>query len=149
MICPNCGRERPDYGFCPNCGAPLPMYSGGTVPGLKYRNILVCILLSIITCGIYGLYWIYVMNDDTNTLGGESDAFGGVAVILLSIITCNIYLWYWLYKRGKLLENAARRYGRQPDSNMGIVYLVLGVIGLNVVSYALIQNEVNRYAPRV
>lgn len=28
---------------------------------IKQRNIGICILLSIVTCGIYGLYWFVVL----------------------------------------------------------------------------------------
>ena len=31
---------------------------------IKQRNIGICILLSIVTCGIYGLYWFVVLTDD-------------------------------------------------------------------------------------
>lgn len=31
---------------------------------IKERNIVLCILLSIITCGIYGIYWFCTLTDD-------------------------------------------------------------------------------------
>ena len=31
---------------------------------IKERNIVLCILLSIITCGIYGIYWFFTLTDD-------------------------------------------------------------------------------------
>ena len=38
---------------------------------MKQRNIVVCILLSLVTCGIYGIYWMIVLNDETNALSGR------------------------------------------------------------------------------
>lgn len=38
---------------------------------IKQRNIGICILLSIVTCGIYGLYWFVVLTDDINQESGE------------------------------------------------------------------------------
>lgn len=35
---------------------------------VKERNIVVCILLSIITCGIYAIYWFITLTDDTSKL---------------------------------------------------------------------------------
>ena len=32
---------------------------------IKERNIVLCILLSIITCGIYEIYWFCTLTDDT------------------------------------------------------------------------------------
>lgn len=31
---------------------------------VKERNIAVCVILTIITCGIYGLVWIASINDE-------------------------------------------------------------------------------------
>ena len=31
---------------------------------IQQRNIAVCIILSIVTCGIYGIYWLICLNDD-------------------------------------------------------------------------------------
>lgn len=52
-----------------------------------------CILLTIVTCGIYGLYWFVCITDDTNEMSGENELAGGGMALLLT--TC--YLWYlWM-----------------------------------------------------
>lgn len=110
---------------------------------MQQRNIGVCILLSIVTCGIYGLYWFVVLTDDANILDGEVHHTSGGTALLLSIVTCNIYGLYWMYKQGEKLDNAKTKRGI-PASNSGIVYLLLGVFGLGIVSYALMQSEINK-----
>ena len=35
---------------------------------VKERNIVMCIILSIVTCGIYGFYWLVCLQDDSNAL---------------------------------------------------------------------------------
>ena len=73
---------------------------------MKKRNIALCIIFSIITFGIYGLYWFVHITNDVNTLANpEKKTSGGVA-LLLTIITCNIYGIYWAYKMGGLLDKA-------------------------------------------
>ena len=69
--------------------------------GITRRSIGLAIVLSIITCGIYALYWIGKINDDVNVLSGETQATSGGMVLLLSIVTCGIYELYWLYKMGE------------------------------------------------
>lgn len=54
-----------------------------------------CIILSLITCGIYGIYWEYCIVQDSNTASNEPYATSGGMVILLSIVTCGIYGLYW------------------------------------------------------
>lgn len=83
-------------------------------------------------------YWIYKLTGDPN-------ATSGGMVILLSIITCNIYMWYWLYKQGDAIDQVKASRGL-PSGNSGILYLILAIFGLGIVSYALMQNELNQLA---
>ena len=112
---------------------------------IEQRNIALCIILSIITCGIYGLYWIYKLTEDVNTLKGDPNATSGGIVILLGIITCGIYMWYWLYKQGDNLDQIKASRGL-PAGNSGILYLILAIVGLGIISYALMQNGLNQLA---
>jgi len=80
-----------------------------------------------------------------NTLKGDPNATSGGVVILLGIITCGIYMWYWLYKQGDNLDQIKASRGL-PAGNSGILYLILAIVGLSIVSYALMQNELNQLA---
>lgn len=112
---------------------------------MQERNIAVCIILSIVTCGIYGLYWLYCIVEETNKMTGNEDATSGGTVILLSIVTCNIYLIYWMYVVGNRIDDLCVREGNSTG-NRGILYLVLDLFGLGIVNYALLQNEINQRA---
>ena len=46
---------------------------------IKERNIGVCILLTLVTCGIYGIFWFISLTDDMRVASGDdrlSDIFG-------------------------------------------------------------------------
>lgn len=109
------------------------------------KNLALCIILSLVTCGIYSLYWLYTLTEDVNALSGEPGATSGGMVILLSIVTCGIYLWFWLYKQGSRIDQIKSSRG-YPSSNSGILYLILAIFGLSIVSYALMQDEINKLA---
>lgn len=48
---------------------------------IKQRNIALCIVFSIITFGIYALYWFVCLTNDANQESGQTDATsGGVAM---------------------------------------------------------------------
>ncbi len=111
---------------------------------MQERNIALCIVLSIVTCGIYGLYWYVTLADGLNQAVGVEDTSGGM-VLLFTIITCGIYGLYWCYKAGEKVDTIRQRRG-EGGSNNGIVYLILTFIGLGIVTYALIQNELNKLA---
>ncbi|HBA68181.1 MAG TPA: hypothetical protein DCZ40_02335 [Lachnospiraceae bacterium] len=110
---------------------------------IQQRNIAVCIILSIITCGIYGLYWFVCITNDTNTAANTEGTSGGVALIL-SIITCNIYGLYWAYKQEEKIDMARQNHG-MPSNNSNILYLLLCLF-VPVVAWALMQNELNSFA---
>ena len=58
---------------------------------ISRREIGLCILFTLITCGIYGIYWMIVLNDDVNEVVGDRTATSGGMVFLFSLLTCGIY----------------------------------------------------------
>ncbi|MCQ2480166.1 MAG: DUF4234 domain-containing protein [Clostridia bacterium] len=112
---------------------------------VKSRNILTCILLTIVTCGIYGLYWYYCIVQDVAAASGQADDMSPAMVVFVSIITCGIYGWIWFYNAGSKIDGIKQRNGEQ-GSSLNIIYLILAVCGLVIVNYALIQSELNKIA---
>lgn len=110
------------------------------------RDIALAIILSIVTCGIYGLYWFVVMVDDVNKLSQKEGQFSGVVVLLLSLVTCGIFALYYYYKMGDTLDLYFQRTKGNAPASKGILFLALCVIGLSIVSMALIQNDLNTIA---
>lgn len=108
---------------------------------IKERNIVVCILLTIITCGIYGIVWFISVTDDMRYVSGDQTLSGGKA-FLLTLITCGIYSYFWAYKMGKAGAVAKATRGMPGDDN-SVLYLVLQLFGLGIVNYCIIQNDLN------
>lgn len=111
---------------------------------IKERNIVTCILLSIVTCGIYGIYWFITLTDDASR-ANDDPAFTGVKAFLFTLVTCGIYNIYWNYKIGKEMYEANQKRGIQTSDN-SVLYLVLGLFGFGIVTYCLVQNELNTIA---
>lgn len=111
---------------------------------VQQRNIAVCIILTIVTCGIYGIYWFICMTDDTNTVCGR-EGTTGVMAFVFTLISCGIYSYYWMYKQGDKLDDAKNARG-MSGSNSGIIYLVLAIFGFGIISYALMQDSLNKLA---
>lgn len=160
MICQNCGTNNPDgMGSCSRCGAPLnPGFNYGNynstmtqgsrfqpIP-IAHRNILVCILLTFVTCGIYGIYWFVCITNDTNRLTPAPDTSGGLA-FLFSFLTCGIYGFYWSYRKGEIICEYRRRQGI-PASSDGVMYLILSLCGLSIITLCLIQHDLNKIASK-
>ncbi len=150
--CPKCGNKVDEnITYCPNCGARLE--EGNTtiinnyynnVPPIEERNIAMVIILSLITCGIYGIYWFVKMTDEAKQLSSSDNAGGGLAFVY-TLITCGIYTIYWNYKMGKNMYEAGQKYEINIEDN-SVIYLVLSLFGLGIVSECLMQNDLNKFA---
>lgn len=109
------------------------------------RSVGMALVLSIITCGLYSIYWFIKLTDEINYVSDNTgDTSGGIA-FLLTLITCGIYAWFWYYKMGEKLDQASLSKG-YPTQSKGVLYLVLGILGFGIVSYALMQDSLNKLA---
>jgi len=171
MNCPNCGSPIPGgMASCPSCGTTLNnnQVPGGTpvvenmmpnqqppqqpmgapmggMPPIKNRSYITAILLTIVTCGIYGLYWMVCMTDESNSLSDHNKTASGGMTILFTILSCGVYGMYWYFKMGKKLHEAGLKYGKQVSDN-SVIYLILGLLGFGIVSECMIQNDLNKFA---
>lgn len=73
-------------------GSTPPPYSGGRLK--EDRSLVTYILLSLVTCGIYGYYFIYKLAEEVNIAceGDGEQTSGLVAFILLSFINLCLLL---------------------------------------------------------
>lgn len=108
------------------------------------RSVATAIILSLITCGIYGIYWFIVMTNDVGRLSGDSTFTGGKH-FLLSLVTCGIWSFVWAYQIGKHIGEIQRQRGLVVTDN-SVLYIILTFLGLGIVTYALVQSDVNKLA---
>ena len=115
---------------------------------VKEKSIGLCVVLSIVTCGIYGIYWLYTIAHDLNDLcesqNQEKGAEPGL-VVVLGIVTCGIYSIYYLWKAGKMVSSLTRSNGHHPSDD-SIVLMVLSILQLSLVSYCILQSHINGFA---
>lgn len=103
---------------------------------IKNRNIIVALLLSIITCGIYGIYWIWCMANEALSVKGESN-------ILINIL-CLFLPFIGFYMLEKEFAAGCAAQGIEHKDN-AILYLILGLI-FPVANLLLVQNDLNKLA---
>jgi hypothetical protein len=115
---------------------------------IKQRNFIVMLLLTLITCGIYGIVFWYSYSEDMNKVcnGDGKETKNYIIVILLSIVTCGIYSYIWYYGVGNRLQENAPRYGLRFSENGSTVllwmllgYLLCG-LGTFYGLYILVKN---------
>ena len=146
--CSNCGKEvKGDTNFCPNCGKELTEKAvSSNYNKVQERNIVTCIILSIVTLGIYGIIWfVNIVNDTNRVCNDEQSTQSGGTVFLLTLITCGIYGIIWFYNCAKRLEKAGKKYGKEIADN-SVLYIVLSLVGLGIVNYCLVQSDLNKFS---
>lgn len=94
------------------------------------KGMVMNILLSLLTCGIFFWMWIFRLTNRIAKLLKEQEKGG--AVVVLSLLTCGIYLFVWHYQMGEKLH----RLGVKNISGGKSILLTLfsGGIGI-LVSY--------------
>ena len=53
---------------------------------VEQRNVALCVILTIVTCGIYGIYWFICLVNDLNYATGDVQSPSGGIVFLLDIV---------------------------------------------------------------
>ena len=114
---------------------------------VQKRDVAIAIILSIVTCGIYGIYWFIVMTNDVKTVSGDDKVASGGLAFLFTLLSCGIYGYYWAYKMGELMKTAQEKNGLEIKDN-AVLYLILQIVGLGIVNYALIQSDLNKIAEK-
>ena len=105
------------------------------------------VLLTIITCGIYGLVWQYKQMKVLNFwLNRKEYSFG--KWLLLSIITCGIYGVYNEYKMARgIIE--VQQQNNFLVNNVATICLIMTLIGLSIVPMAIQQTEINKFYVKI
>lgn len=109
-------------------------------PNPNVRSIGLAIVLSLVTCGIYNLYWQYKQIEALNDMLRD-DKYGFWGWLVLSTITCGLYHVYHEYRMSEDLATLCDREGR----NDAVLSLVLSLFGLSIVVDAIQQSHINEY----
>jgi hypothetical protein len=108
-----------------------------------HLDIAVGIILSIVTCGLYNIYWNYREFEAMNKLLGREE-YNFWAWLILSIFTCGIYHIYYEYKMGSDLYVYMKEQGLEVNPNLPMLGLILSIFGLTIIADAVYQHELNR-----
>ena len=106
---------------------------------LKERNIVTAIILSVVTCGIYGIYWAICLARESVSVKNAND--DGILEIILMLFLP--FVGFYLAEK-KLAEGCAALGIAHKDNS--VLYLILGLIGLGIVNFCLLQSDLNGIA---
>jgi hypothetical protein len=137
------GYGGPGYGGQGGQGGPVGQWQQvGVVPqsldGAFYSTGMV-ILLSILTCGIFGAFWTYRTSEDLKKYSG--DGLGGVLGVVIYLLL-SVVLMFTIPSE---IEKMYQREGREsPVSTMWGLWFLLPLIG-NIIWYVKVQEALNDF----
>ena len=116
--------------------------SGNTGPLGQPRGVAFVIVLTIVTLGIYSLYWVYKTQEETKRHTG--DGLGGVLGLVVWILIAAVSAFVIPSEVG----NMYRKDGKEPSiSGWTGLWLFPGAILIipAFIWYAKVQGSLNRY----
>ncbi|ASJ21236.1 DUF4234 domain-containing protein [Brachyspira hampsonii] len=108
------------------------------------KPLLTVAILSIVTCGIYFIYWIYVTTNDVNNYM-EQEYINPTLSLVLSIITCGLFSIYWFYKYGTIVFNDMSKKAELDSygENAAVLAILLFIPFGYIYSIIALQSKLN------
>ncbi len=101
---------------------------------MKRRSVPMMILLTIVTLGLYELYWYIVFHEELRRSTGEG--LSALVHIVLTIATFGIYYIVWQFLAGK-------RIAKLGGEDFSILYLILSLLALSWINPFIMQHQAN------
>ena len=112
--------------------------------GFARRNVGSCIILTIMTGGIFGIIWLVKICKDLGRLHGDENPVGSEVLLYLFV---PFYSVYWGYAKGKqMYEDSKKRGGNLTDRKY--IYLFMNLIFMQLFTLGFIQTQLNMYQNR-
>lgn len=108
----------------------------------KFISVPLYLVLSLVTFGLWYLYWIYRQTQILKELDKE----GGYSFLFfaaLSFLTCGLYTIYYYYKIANSIVKLQRKRKLSVDENLPIVSMILVVFGLPLITTCIHQSKFN------
>ena len=111
-----------------------------------FANIALYLILTLVTFGIFNLFWNYRQMQACNAMLGRRE-FSWVRWIVLSIVTFLIYHIYYQYKMGAAIVEIQRSYEVPVFEELPLVSLLATIFGFSIAADCIHQHQINRLVP--
>ena len=115
------------------------------------RSPATVLVLCVVTCGFYQLFWYHHVYEETQALAGKTPTGNGYWLDLaVTMVTCGLYGIFVDYQLCNLLNEELRRRGHRVNKDEGTVVVLLDVSAYftgwmsNLMTTALAQDQINK-----
>lgn len=102
----------------------------------KKRNMLMQVLLMIVTCGLYSIYWFYVITEELKQITNDAEASPALWTVLIFV---PFGAFYSYYKFGEIYEKASAEH-----FNLWLMFVLWLVFAPAV--WFIVQMDMNKRA---
>ena len=106
-------------------------------------SIPLYLVLSILTCFLWDLYWNYRQMEACNDLLGR-DEFRFWLWVFLCLITFGLYHFYYQYQMGAAIVEIQERMGKPTTDGLPVLSVIATLLGFGLVADCIHQLEINR-----
>jgi hypothetical protein len=106
-------------------------------------NIPLYLILTILTCGIFNLYWNYRQMEVCNAVLKRRE-FSFWVWLLLTILTCGIYHIFYQYKMGAAIVEIQRLLNREIFDKLPLISVLVTITGFSIIVDCIHQHEINK-----
>ncbi|MGE0791716.1 MAG: DUF4234 domain-containing protein [Sandaracinaceae bacterium] len=111
------------------------------------RNPVLVVVLSLVTCGLYGFYHAYITTQELCSFTGRTD-INPTTELLLNIVTCGIFGMYIEYRNQQIIDELYKARGVAHEERamiVGVLNVATFVVGATyLVATFLYQDELNK-----
>ena len=111
--------------------------------GIHAASIPLFLVLTVMTFGIFNLYWNYRQMRSCNELLGRRE-FSWLLWVLLCILTIGLYHFYYQYKMGGAINEIQEIEDLAITDGLPVLSLVAAILGFGVVADCIHQHELNK-----
>lgn len=112
-------------------------------PGRHTSNIALYLVLTLLTLGLFNLYWNWRQMRSCNELLGRRE-FGFLWWLFLTIITFGIYHLFYQYKMGAAINEIQALLELPVTEGLPLISVIAAILGVGVVADCIHQYELNR-----
>lgn len=105
------------------------------------RSLIICFLLSIVSLGLFNIYWAYTVSYEVKEVIDEAK-LNPLFEALGAILTLTLYLVYWSYKYEKYIVKISKEQGI-PCKDYGLLLAIFSIPILFPISMMIMQKQLN------
>ncbi|MDO5014663.1 MAG: DUF4234 domain-containing protein [Clostridia bacterium] len=104
---------------------------------IKKRDIVLNVILSIVTFGIYGIYWAYTLATESSRADDENESTVVIVLLMLLVPFVGVYFCE------KKLVSACEKIGMKHE-DMSLILLLISILGFPIVGFIILQDTLNK-----